>query len=169
MRVAILHLSHDRGADRSWPADLDEDAYRSALGPVQELVEHERVLDVSFLPSFLLPAQKTVPMIREAAARYQADWVLIVKTRTRDFQKGRLLGRDEARAYCDAECAVLDVRTGTIPYTSRATGEATVAKADGEYSLAETTLRAEGLAVERAMADNVAGLLAFLDALEGSR
>lgn len=167
MRIAVLHLSHDRGGERSWQPGISGDVIRPALDPVLRLVDDERVFDVSFLPSFLLPDQKTVPLIREAAARYQADWVLIVKTSTRDFWKNRALGKDEARAFCEAECAVLDVRTGTIPYTSLATGEATAFKAEGEYSLAETALRAESKAVEQAMAENVAGLLAFLGRLGG--
>lgn len=166
MRIAVLYLSHERGREWSWQPVIDEDARRSSLEPVRRLADHERIFDVSFLPSFLLPAQKSVPLIREAAARYQADWVLIVKTRSRDFKKDRVLGKDEARAFCDAECAVLDVRSGTIPYTSFATGEATVFKAEGEYSLMETSQRAEGKAVEQAMAENVAGLLEFLDGLE---
>ncbi len=167
MRIAVLHLSHDRGSERSWQPSFSGIASRSALDPVLRLVDDKRVFDVSFLPSFLLPDQKSVPLIREAAARYQADWVLIVKTTTRDFWKDRALGKDEARAFCEAECAVLDVRTGTIPYTSLATGEATAFRAEGEYSLAETSLRAESMAVEQAMAENVAGLLAFLGRLGG--
>ncbi|MDO9695183.1 MAG: hypothetical protein Q7W56_10650 [Candidatus Latescibacteria bacterium] len=167
IRIAVLYLSHERDREWWWQPGFNEDASRSALVPVQRLVDNERVFDVSFLPSFLLPAQKSVPLIREAAARYQADWVLIVKTSTRDFWKDRVLGKDEARVLCDAECAVLDVRSGTIPYTSFATGEATVFKAKGEYSLSETSLRAEGQAVEQAMTTNIAGLLEFLGRLEG--
>lgn len=166
IRIAVLYLSHERGREWWWQPGFDEDASRSALEPAQRLVDNERVFDVSILPSFLLPAQKTVPIIREAAARYQADWVLIVKTSTRVFRQDRVLGKDEARALCDAECAVLDVRSGTIPYTSFAMGEATVFKAEGEYSLAETSLRAESHAIEQAMTENVAGLLEFLGRLE---
>lgn len=167
MRIAVLYFSHDKDREWSWEPGYNEDAFRTALDPVQRLVENERVFDVSFLPSFLLPAEKSVPLIREAAARYQADWVLIVKTRSRGFQKDRVLGKDEARAVCEVECAVLDVRTGTIPYTSLATGDATVIKTDKEYSLSETSLRAAREAVEQAMAENVAGLLEFLGRFEG--
>ncbi|MBK9305341.1 MAG: hypothetical protein IPM94_16140 [bacterium] len=83
MRVAVLYLSHSRSRDWWQQNDLSEDSFRSALSPVLKLLEDERVSDVSFLPSFLLPAQKSIPLIREAAARYQADWVLIVKTEAR--------------------------------------------------------------------------------------
>ena len=165
MRVAVLYLSHDRSREWWQQVDLGGDSFRSALNPVLRLLENERVTDVSFLPSFLLPAQKSIPLIREAAARYQADWVLIVKTEAREYRKDRVLGKDEARACCEAECAILDVRTGTIPYTSVSQGEATAVKIDGEYSLSETSLRAEGMAVERAMTENVAGLLDFLGAI----
>lgn len=162
MRIAVLHLAHDGGRQRTWWQGPGRNAMRAALHPVQKLLEDERVVDVSFLPGFLLPAQPSIPLIREAAARYQADWVLVVRTETRDYFNDRLLGKDEARVRCEAECVVLDVRTGTIPFTSVAQGEATVAKASGEYSLAETSLRAETEAVATAMAENVEGLLDFL-------
>lgn len=162
MRVAVLYLSHDRSRDWWQQNDLSEDSFRSALSPVLKLLEDERVSDVSFLPSFLLPAQKSIPLIREAAARYQADWVLIVKTEAREYRKDRVLGKDEARASCEVECVVLDVRTGTIPYTSVARGDATVEKTDEEYALSETSLRAEGQAIEQAMMENVEGLLIYL-------
>ena len=167
MRVAVLYLSHGRSREWWQQVDLGGDSFRSAMNPVLRLLENERVTDVSFLPSFLLPAQKSIPLIREAAARYQADWVLIVKTEAREYRKDRVLGKDEARAYCEAECVILDVRTGTIPYTSVSQGEATAEKIDGEYSLSETSSRAEGMAVERAMTENVAGLLDFLGTIGG--
>lgn len=167
MRIAVLHLAHDGGRHQAWWRAFDHRASRAALHPVMKLLECERVHDVSFLPGFLLPARPSIPLIREAAARYQADWVLVVRTETRDYYNDRLLGKDEARARCEAECVVLDVRTGTIPFTSVAQGEATAAKVDDEFSLAETSLRAESEAVANAMAENVAGLLAFLQRIDG--
>ncbi len=163
MRIAVLYLAHE--SEMSQWRDRGIEAYRDAMSPVQKLRESDRVFDVSFLPSFLLPNEKSVPLIREAAARYQADWVLIVKTTARQFWKTRVIGKDEARARCEAECAVLDVRTGTIPYTSVAWGESESRKADEDLSLYETSLRVESEAVKLAMAENVAGLLAFLDGL----
>lgn len=164
MRIAVLHLAHDGGRQRTWWQSPERNAMRAALRPVLKLLEDERVHDVSFLPGFLLPAQPSIPLIREAAARYQADWVLVVRTETRDYFNDRLLGKDGARVRCEAECAILDVRTGTIPFTSVAQGEATVAKAGGEYNLAETALRAETEAVAKAMTEIIAGLLGFLSA-----
>ncbi len=163
MRIAVLYLAHE--SEMSQWRDRGIEAYRDAMSPVQKLRESDRVFDVSFLPSFLLPNEKSVPLIREAAARYQADWVLIVKTTARQFWKTRAIGKDEARARCEAECAVLDVRTGTIPYTSIAWGESGSRKTDEDLSLYETSLRVESEAVKQAMAENVAGLLEFLDGL----
>lgn len=163
MRIAVLYLAHE--SEMSQWSDRGIEAYRDAMSPVQKLRESDRVFDVSFLPGFLLPNEKSVPLIREAAARYQADWVLIVKTTARQFWKTRVIGKDEARARCEAECAVLDVRTGTIPYTSIAWGESDSRKTDEDLSLYETSLRVESEAVKQAMAENVAGLLDFLDGL----
>lgn len=163
MRIAVLHLAHDGGRQQAWWQGSGSDAMRTALRPVLKLLEDERVHDVSFLPGFLLPARPAIPLIREAAARYQADWVLVVRTETRDYYNDRLLGKDEARVRCEVECAILDVRTGTIPFTSVAQGEAMVAKSGGEYNLAETSLRAETEAVAQAMTENVSGLLEYLE------
>lgn len=162
LRIAVLHLGHEGDRDRSWWQGASRNAMRAALQPAQKLREDVRVTEVSFLPGFLLPARPTIPLIREAAARYQADWVLIVRTEARDWHNDRLLGKDEARVRCEAECAVLDVRTGTIPFTSVAQGDATVAKSGDEYNLAETSLRAETEAVAKAMAENVTDLLGYL-------
>ena len=167
LRIAVLHLGHDGDRERSWWQDAGRNAMRGALQPAQKLREDGRVTDVSFLPGFLLPTRPTIPLIREAAARYQADWVLIVRTEARDWYNDRLLGKDEARVRCEVECAVLDVRTGTIPFTSAAQGESTVAKTGQEYNLAETSLRAETEAVAAAMSENVAGLLAYLARISG--
>jgi hypothetical protein len=168
MRIAVLHLAHEGINEWSWRREDVQNDLRAALQPVLKLRDNARVFDVSFLPGFLLPAQPSIPLIREAAARYQADWVLVVRTASRGHRRDRLFAKDQARAYCEAECVVLDVRTGTIPYTSVAQGEATVTKTDDEYSLAETAFRAEKEAIAKAMAENVAGLLAFLERVQGS-
>lgn len=168
MRIAVLHLAHE-GIDE-WPWRVMEDRQndlRAALQPVLKLLDNARVVDVSFLPGFLLPDQPSIPLIREAAARYQADWVLVVRTSSRGHRRDRLFAKDLARAYCEAECVVLDVRTGTIPFTSVAQGEASVTKTDEEYSLSETAFRAEKEAIAKAMAENVTGLLSFLERVKG--
>ena len=167
MRIAVLHLAHEGLSEWPWRVEDRQNDLRGALQPVLKLLDNARVSGVSFLPSFLLPAQPSIPLIREAAARYQADWVLIVRTASRGHRNDRVFAKDEARAYCEAECVVLDVRTGTIPYTSVAQGEATIMKSDGEFSLTETAFRAEKEAIANAMAENVAGLLAFLERVQG--
>lgn len=167
MRIAVLHLAHEGISEWPWRVEDRQNDLRAALQPVLKLLDNARVVDVSFLPGFLLPAQPSIPLIREAAARYQADWVLVVRTSSRGHRRDRLFAKDLARAYCEAECVVLDVRTGTIPFTSVAQGEASVTKSDQEYSLAETAFRAEKEAIAKAMAENVTGLLSFLERVKG--
>ena len=167
MRVALLYLEHRSMplSSRPWYYRRDEpqQELRLAMQSVHRLLEDNRVYDVSYLPTFLLPKQKSVGLIREAAARYQADWVLIFKSETRPHEKDRTFGTDEARAYCLAECAVLDVRTGTIPFTSRASQDVTIAKTDEDWSLSEAVDRAELEAIDAAMSENVENLLQYLE------
>jgi hypothetical protein len=169
IRVGLLYLEHRSLPvyGRSWYHRYEEptDELRLAVESVQRLQEDSRVYDVSYLPTFLLPKQKTVGLVREAGARYQADWVLLFKTETRSYSKDRVFGSDEARAYCVAECAVLDVRTGIIPFTSRARQDVTAEKDDEEWTLSETVARGEIAAIEAAMTENIDNLLRFLEQL----
>ena len=166
MRVAVIYLEHRSQPLHSgrWSggSGAPHDDLRLAVTSVLKLRKSDRVVDVSYLPSFLLPQEKTVPLIREAAARYQADWVLVFASRSLPRERDRLLGDDEARVTTLVECAVLDVRTGTIPFTSTAVRERTEKKRDDDYSLADTRLRAEMRAIDAAMGENVDNLLRFL-------
>lgn len=167
IRVGLIFLEHRSLPDygRYWYYRIEEptEELRLAVKPVLRLTGHERVYDVSYLPTFLLPEKLTVGVIREAGARYQADWVLLFKTETRSYSKWRLFRPDQARTYCVAECAVLDVRTGIIPFTSRAKQDVTIEEEDKEWSTTETLERSELVAIEAAMNENIDNLLRFLE------
>jgi hypothetical protein len=167
IRVGLIFLEHRSLPDygRYWyyyRIEEPTEELRLAVKPVLRLRDDDRVYDVSYLPTFLLPEQLTVGVIREAGARYQADWVLLFKTETRSYSKWRPFRPDQARAYCVAECAVLDVRTGIIPFTSRAKQNITIEEEDKEWSATETVERSELVAIEAAMNENIDNLLRFL-------
>ncbi len=172
LRVALLYLEHRSMplGNRGWGywdyrKGEPQDELRLAVRSVQLLEDSKRIGDVSYLPTFLLPERTTVGLIREAAARYQADWVLVFRTETHPHQKNRVFGVDEARAYALAECAILDVRTGTVPFTSRASEDLTLPKTDEDWSLSETVDRTEMEAIDAAMSKNVQNLLRYLEQL----
>ena len=65
----------------------------------------------------LIPEQKTVPHLREAAARYQADLLLVYRHSCYSFERYRFSGVDQSQGSCTVEAILLDVRTGLVPMT----------------------------------------------------
>lgn len=165
IRIALLYWEHRSYASvLGWRSE-ERNELRLAIRSFDKLRSNDRVYDVSYLPDFLLPDEKSIALVRSAAARYQADWILVFRTETQSYKRNQLFRRDKARSYCVAECAVIDTRTGIIPFTSLATHDFTVEKAEEEWSLTETVKRAELAAIEATMTENVENLLRFLDTL----
>lgn len=165
IRLAVLHLDH-RSVDFSY-------LYRGEGVPIgwlhadmfAMLRKLERVYDASYLPSVLIPAKLTVGHLREAGARYQADLLLIFRTECRTHHQFRIFRASQAKAYCLADAALLDVRTGLVPFTSRATRDYLVEEQKSEIDFAETVRRSEQTAVEAAMFENASNLASFLKTL----
>ncbi len=134
--------------------------------PLQSLSSSARVERISWLPSLLVPEKITVPLLREAAARYQADLLLVFRTPCQDFRDYRWLRVDRARTYCAAEAVLLDVRTGIIPFSSSAVEAVEVQPTESDVSFYESTQRAEGEATARALSRVASDVAEFLDALE---
>ena len=166
MRVAVLHLEH-RSVDFSW-------LYRSERVPATWL--HEQLFAAlrgapgihyaSYLPAFLTPQKLGVGHLREAAARYQADLLLIFRTECRTHKQFRLLSASQAKAYCLADAGVIDVRTGLVPFSSRAVQQYVIDQEKAELDLEETVRRSEQTAVEAAMAENGRNLAEFMRAAQ---
>ncbi len=68
-RLAILSLS----SINAWSEDLAEIENKNLDSLVATLKSSPQLTDVRFLPSLLVPEKRTVPYLREAAARVQAD------------------------------------------------------------------------------------------------
>ena len=169
IRIALFYLEHQSlpMVDRYWKLSQFQPDLSMAFGGVDGLRENAQVYDVSYRPDFLLASSRTLPVIRTSAARLQADWVMIFRTETNtDTNVSVFWGDDEARAYCVAECVVLDVRTGLFTFTSRARNEFTVKKEKDDWSMNETLQRAEAQAIGVAMAENVSNLRRFMEGNE---
>src|SRR5207245_9846806 len=69
----------------------------------QTLRSATHLTQVRFMPSLLVPEKRTVPYLREAAARFQADLLLVYTTRVQTFRQDRFFGTDEVRARCIVE------------------------------------------------------------------
>jgi hypothetical protein len=163
MRVGLVHLDHERRQDGRRRELDDPSRWPLVTEAFLPLRDHERTYDVSYLPQLMMPTRLTAGSLRAAAARFQADWVLVFETGTEVLTKNKLLGTDRARAYCTAECVALDVRTGLVAFSSRSQVELDRAKDEHDWKLEETAGAVEQAAVEQAMSENVEQLVRFLD------
>jgi len=93
-RVAVLHLN-TRNIFYQEIADLETQISEQFL---KALAATPQFTQVRFMPTLLIPEKRTVPYLREAAARFQADLLLVCGTRVRTFQRDRLIGADEVHA-----------------------------------------------------------------------
>lgn len=155
--MAVLRLGADSEV-LSWAFLADGDH------PLSALAGANRISRVSWLPSLLIPEKLNVPLLREAAARFQADLLLVYRTPCQRFQEYRLFGTDESKTYCVAEGVLLDVRTGIVPFSGAAAKELKAQKAEGDVNLYETMKKAEATATSAALADLAQQLVLFLEA-----
>lgn len=158
-RLAVLKL----GTTRYWSEDhakIDQDNVAAFLDRLRSTAS---VSEATELPAFLVPEKRTVPYLREAAARYQADLLLVYDTAVRTFSKYRALGKDEVRALCSVDAVLLDVRTGIVPFTARRTEEVVAKRSPEDFEFSETTAKTVAAAEGRALAGIAQDAVAFLE------
>jgi hypothetical protein len=112
-----------------------------------KLTASERVAEVILLPSLLTPKEATIPVLREAAVRLQADLLLVFRPTSDIYYPSKIFTRDQVKAYCTCEAVLLDVRTGLIPFTTVITRDRSDQKEKEDLDLNETMRRAESAAV----------------------
>jgi hypothetical protein len=145
-----------------WSEDLSLASDRMRTDVLGQLVSSPRVYDASYLPSILIPEQKTVPHLREAAARYQADLLLVYRSYCRSFEKYRFFAAARSKAYCGVEAVLLDTRTGLVPFTSVALESFEASENDNDMNFRETTLKAQLSATEDALSAVISEIVGFL-------
>ena len=159
-RVALMPFGRELWSEWSEELALASDRIRTDV--LEQLESSPRVYDASYLPSILIPDQKTVPHLREAAARYQADLLLVYRSYCRSFERYRLFAADRSRAYCGVEAVLLDTRTGLVPFTSVALQSFEANESDADINFRETVLRAQMNATAEALARVVGEILGYL-------
>lgn len=145
--LAILGLN----PDYFWSQDLAEAEAKNFDNLVKTLKASAQLTDVRFLPSLLVPEKRTVPYLREAAARVQADLLFVYTTRIQTFRHDRFLKPNEVHAQCIAESVLLDVRTGIVVHTGKATENISLIKTPADANFSETEARAESEARGKAL------------------
>ena len=160
-RIAILKLS----SDNYWQFYSDDftqvnEAMVESL--IMKLRSSERVYDASFLPAMLLSEKRNVPIIREAAARFQADLLLAYRSNCQSYQKYKIINPNETKSYCSVESVLLDVRSGVIVKSSVSTESFLAVKSDSDTNFRETIKKAELEAIAKALGNAADEIVRFL-------
>ncbi len=161
-RLAILAL-HQDGARGLWATHKFRSESKRENDILFQLRQCNSLADVLLLPGILTPDKKGIPQLREAAARLQAHLLLVYNTSHNTFVKDRFLGTDETKTYCVVEAALLDVRTGVVPFTSVSLQEYKVKKQKEDLNLYEASLRAQMIAETNGLKEIAGDLQKFLD------
>jgi hypothetical protein len=148
----------------SWSESLGQLDKEATDRFLSVLAGSKRVSNAALLPTMLLPARVDVPKVREAAARYQVDLVLLYRPTIRTFEKARWFAPSEVRAHCTVEAVLLDVRTGIVRFATTASGTCTAARSREDASASETEYKAEVAAAGQALERLAADIVKFLDA-----
>ncbi len=146
-RLAILSLD----SFTPWSEAIADNEAKNFDGLLQTLKSSPQLTQVRVLPSLLIPEKRTVAYLREAAARIQADLLFVYTVRIQTFRQYRVFKPDEVRARCIAESVLLDVRTGIVVHTGRATESIELQKAPADLNFTETVARAESDARGKAL------------------
>ena len=159
-RVALMPFGREIWS--SWSEELAVASESIESQVLDKLRASPSVYDASYLPSILVPETRTVPHLREAAARYQADLLLVYRSYCQSFERYRFFAADKSRAYCGVEAVLLDTRTGLVPFTTVVTRTFDVVENATDTNFRETRLRAQLDATAAAMGDVSTEIVQFL-------
>ncbi len=125
-KIAVLkfpdNYSNPYGSYLSETYLKNTQAYLDTISTVLSNTGHFE--DVVLLPNLLTPARPTIPLIREAAVRLQAEYILVYKINSNIYSKYRAFKSNEYKAFSTIEMVLIHTRTGVIPYTHIETQEA---------------------------------------------
>lgn len=156
-RVAVLQLN----PRFDWSQELTELEAHNSEQFLRELGTAHEFTQIRLMPGLLVPERRTIPYLREAAARFQADLLLIYSSRVRTFQRDRLLGADEVKVESTVESVLLDVRTGIVIHTVLVSEGVSARKTPGDLNFSQTVAKAETEATGKALLKLADDVVAF--------
>jgi hypothetical protein len=109
----------------------------------QAVQASDQIAEVTPLPSLMTPSRVSIPVLREAAVRMQADLLLVFRVGSDTYSQYRAFAKDKVKAYSTCELVLLDVRTGLVPFTRVVSRERLELKQPTDLDLSETMRRAE--------------------------
>jgi hypothetical protein len=164
-RFAVLQVpSAGASPYASWRVG-SETALRAREATVETLQRRLReggAAEVEALPALLVPAEASVPALREIAVRLQADALLVFRTSGDLYERYRLFRSNEFKAYATCEALLLDVRTGAIPFTTVVTTDVLTERRDEDFTDADAARRAVEEATLQAVDRMGAQVMTFL-------
>jgi hypothetical protein len=163
-RIAILKL----GQKTNWSGysnDFSELNQSMFSKLIEKLRTSNRVYDASFLPAMLIPKQPSIPTLREAAARFQADLLLAYNSHCNSYQKYRFVSADETRAYCSVEAILLDIRSGIIAKSVVSSQDFSSVNQESDKNFSETIKKAELEAIATALGEVAQEVHRYLDSV----
>lgn len=164
-RVAVVRIGGRYPWGRTWwSEDVAQIEQQGTDRMLAALRSSGRVEKVTVLPTMLTPMQVTIPYLREAAARVQADLLLVYRTSTQTYQRQQLFGAGDVHAYCTVEAVVLDTRSGIVTETALKTQSFSAPRTSKDLEFDETAARAEQSAIARALGQAAEQLSADLRA-----
>jgi len=157
-RLAVLRLN----SRNIWFQEIADIEAQNSERFLKALSSTPQLTQVRFMPALLIPERRTVPYLREAAARFQADLLLIYSTRIQTFRRDRLIGTDEVHAEAAVESVLLDVRTGIVVHTAQTAESISAKKAPGDVNFSQTVAKVESEATGKALVKLADAIVAFL-------
>jgi hypothetical protein len=103
----------------------------------------DKVKNVVVLPSFITGENLTLSQMREASVRLQAHLLVIYSLKSDIFEKFKLFEKNQVKAFASCEVAVLDTKTGIIPFTKIITEKHLTLESKSDLNISETRRRAE--------------------------
>jgi hypothetical protein len=128
-----------------------------------------RVGHAALLPTMLVPRQRTIPYLREAAARYQADLMVGYRTNCALFRRVRFLKRSQYRTVCSVEAILLDTRSGIVPWTAVATRSRVFERQKQDFETREAIIKAQFEATQEALSEVAQQIGGFIDTVPEGR
>ncbi len=117
----------------------------------QALLASDQIAEVMPLPSLMTPSRVSIPILREAAVRMQADLLLVFRVGSDTYSQYRTFAKDKVKAYSTCELVLLDVRTGLVPFTRVVSREQLELKQSTDLGTSEALRRAEQISAAEAL------------------
>ncbi len=127
-----------------------------------------RVARAFALPAFLAGSQPTVATLREAAARAQADLLLLYRPSCRVYERAPVFRTVHYRSVCTVEVVLLDTRLGLVPFQAVTTRANETQRARDDHNAEAAIARSQFTAIIEALGVAAQDAAAFLNTVPAS-